>query len=152
MTDGSELAAAVEVTGMTELPSNAGSITLETALDRSEAKEGEPVQLNVTVKNTADTEAAMTLAVVAIPGGLQLRTAQLQELVEAKRIAAYELWDNAVVLYWRGLPANGSATVPVSLTAEIPGEYQAAASRAYLYYTDEARQYVPGVEISITGK
>lgn len=152
MTDGSELAAAVEVTGMTELPSNAGTITLETALDRDEAKEGEPVQLDVTVKNTAAEDAAMTLAVVAIPGGLQLRTAQLQELVEAKRIAAYELWDNAVVLYWRGLPANGAVSVPISLTAEIPGEYQAAASRAYLYYTDEARQYVPGVEISITGK
>ena len=152
MTDGSELSAAVEVTGMTEMPTNAGTITLETALDRDEVKEGEPVQLDVTVKNTAAEDAAMTLAVVAIPGGLQLRTAQLQELVDAKRIAAYELWDNAVVLYWRGLPANGSATVPVSLTADIPGEFQAAASRAYLYYTDEDKQYVPGVEISVMSK
>ena len=134
------------------MPTNAGTITLETALDRDEVKEGEPVQLDVTVKNTAAEDAAMTLAVVAIPGGLQLRTAQLQELVDAKRIAAYELWDNAVVLYWRGLPANGSATVPVSLTADIPGEFQAAASRAYLYYTDEDKQYVPGVEISVMSK
>ncbi|MBR6472022.1 MAG: hypothetical protein IKS83_09515 [Victivallales bacterium] len=152
MTDGSELSAAIEINGLTELPLNAGTITLGTELDRDEVNEGEPVQLTVTVKNTADQDAAMTLAMVAIPGGLQLRTAQLQELVDAKRIAAYELWDNAVVLYWRGLPANGEITVPLSLTAEIPGEFTAAASRAYLYYTDEAKQYVPGVEVNVTAK
>ena len=152
MTDGSELSAAIEINGLTELPLNAGTITLSTELDRDEVNEGEPVQLTVTVKNTAAQDAAMTLAMVAIPGGLQLRTAQLQELVDAKRIAAYELWDNAVVLYWRGMPANGEITVPLSLTAEIPGDFKAAASRSYLYYTDEAKQYVPGVEVSVTAK
>ncbi|MBQ4479936.1 MAG: hypothetical protein II943_04780 [Victivallales bacterium] len=152
MTDGSELSASIEITGLTEIPDNAGSIALTTELNQIEVREGEPVQLKVTVKNTAAEDAAMTLAVVAIPGGLQLRTAQLQELVDANRIAAYELWDNAVVLYWRGLPAGGEATVPLSLTAEIPGNYTAAASRAYLYYTDEAKQYVPGVDVNVTVK
>lgn len=91
----------------------------------------------------------MPLAVIAIPGGLEPRHEQLQELVKAGRIAAYEVIDNAVVLYWRGINGNETLSVPIALTAAIPGEYTAAASRAYLYYTDEAKFYQEGTRVSI---
>ena len=77
---------------------------------------------------------------------------QLKELKEAGRIAAYEVQENAVVLYWRGLAPRQTAQVPLALTAAIPGEYTAAASRAYLYYDDQAKQYQPGVAAKIAPK
>ena len=43
--------------------------------------------------------------------------------VDAKRIAAYELWDNAVVLYWRGLNPGQEVTVPVAVQAGIDPVY-----------------------------
>ena len=152
LTGESELSCSVQVEGMTVMPTNAGSVTLSTELSKQEVTEGEPVQLMVKVTNTADAEAQMPLAVIAIPGGLEPRAEQLKELKEAGRIAAYEVQDNAVVLYWRGLASKQTAQVPLALTAAIPGEYTAAASRAYLYYDDQAKQYQPGVAAKIAPK
>ena len=152
MTDGCKLSGSIRVTAMTTLPANAGKLAFSTRLDRDKLAEGEAAQLFVTLKNTAAEAANMPLAVVAIPGGLEVRTAQLRELVDAKRIAAYELWDNAVVLYWRGLNAGQEVTVPVALQAAVPGKWTAAASRAYLYYLDEEKQYVPGTQVEVVGK
>ena len=149
MTDGSPLTTSLTVNAMSTMPHNDGHLTLQTNLDRPTVREGEALQLNVTVTNTADADANMPLAVIAIPGGLEPVHAQLGELKKAGRIAAYELTENTVVLYWRGLPPNGSVTLPISLTATIPGTYTAAASRSYLYYHDEAKQYTPGIKVQI---
>ncbi|MCQ2397472.1 MAG: A-macroglobulin complement component, partial [Lentisphaeria bacterium] len=146
----SELTSSIVVNGMTALPKNGGNVLLETALSKTEAIEGEPLQLLVKVTNASQEEANMPLAVVAIPGGLEVQHDQLKELVKAGRIAAYEVIDNAVVLYWRGLKAAESLQVPLAMTAVIPGEYTAAASRAYLYYSDNEKQYKPGTAIKIT--
>jgi uncharacterized protein YfaS (alpha-2-macroglobulin family) len=149
MKDGSELSASIKVTGMTLRPTNSGNITLEAKLDRDNVTEGDALQMQLTVRNSGKEDANMPLAVLAIPGGLEVRADQLRELVDAGRLAAYELQDNAVVLYWRGMAAGSSITLPISLTAAIPGEYTAAASRAYLYYCDEDKQYIPGTSIKI---
>jgi hypothetical protein len=42
--------------------------------------------------------------------------------------------------------------LPLSLVASIPGTYTAPASRAYLYYTDEFKQWVPGLSVQIEPK
>ena len=91
----------------------------------------------------------MPLAVVALPAGTEPRQEQLTELRKSGQIAAYELRDNAVVLYWRGLSPRESRTVPLSLTAAIPGEFTAAASSVYLYYNDSEKGYVPGVKVDV---
>ena len=57
-----------------------------------------------------------------------------------------------VVLYWRELKANEKVELPLSLVAAIPGQYTAPASRAYLYYTDEFKHWVPGVSVTIDPK
>jgi alpha-2-macroglobulin-like protein len=40
----------------------------------------------------------------------------------------------------------------LSLVAAIPGTYTGPASRAYLYYTDEFKQWAPGMKVTITPK
>ena len=42
--------------------------------------------------------------------------------------------------------------IPLSLVAAVPGTYTGPASRAYLYYTDEFKQWQPGMKVTVTGK
>jgi hypothetical protein len=39
--------------------------------------------------------------------------------------------------------------VPLSLLAAVPGHFTAPASRAYLYYTDEHKTWVPPLQATI---
>ena len=91
----------------------------------------------------------MPLAVIGIPAGFEVRYDQLKELVSARRIAAWEMFDGGLVLYWRALRADETVRVPVSLKAVIPGSYTAPASRAWLYYTDELKNWCPGVSAEV---
>src|SRR5881397_1463688 len=65
-------------------------------------------------------------------------------------IDAYEVIGREVVLYWRYLKAKDAFDVPLSLIAAIPGSYTGPASRAYLYYTDEFKNWAPGLKVNIT--
>ena len=68
------------------------------------------------------------------------------------QIAAYEVLGRDVVLYWRSLDAEQRVDLPISLIAAIPGTYTGPASRAYLYYTDEHKHWVDGMQVTITAK
>ncbi|MCY3018976.1 MAG: hypothetical protein NTW87_08110 [Planctomycetota bacterium] len=114
--------------------------------------EGGATEANVTVTNKAKEVVPTPVAIVGIPGGLEPRHDQLKELVKKGTIDAYEVIGREVVLYWRTMAADAKVDVPLSLIAAVPGSYTGPASRAYLYYTDEHKQWVEGVKVSITPK
>lgn len=153
MTGGSEMPCGLEVQYNTTLPaaSKGCDLTLKTALSAQRIAEGEPLEMAVTV-TVGGADAPTPIAIIGIPAGLQPRHDQLKELVKAGRIAAYEIMGQEVVLYWRALKAEQVVALPLSLQAAIPGSYTAPASRAYLYYTDELKDWVGGSAIDITGK
>ena len=104
----------------------------------------------VTVRNRdAAKGAAMTVAIVGLPGGLEARADQLRELVHERRVDAYELRGRDVVLYWRGMAPGAELQVPLSAVAAVPGTYTGPASRAYLYYSDDAKHWVAPLTITI---
>ena len=150
MEDGSEMPFTLEVSCNTKLPVSAPdcAVKVETALSCATVKEGEIAELNVTVRNGGK-DVSMPLAVIGIPAGFEVRYDQLKELVSARRIAAWEMFDGGLVLYWRALRADETVRVPVSLKAVIPGSYTAPASRAWLYYTDELKNWCPGVSAEV---
>ncbi|MBW3596082.1 MAG: A-macroglobulin complement component [Planctomycetes bacterium] len=123
---------------------------LETKLADEQIDEGAATEANVVVVNQSDEAIPTPLAIAGIPGGLEVRHDQLKELVEAGRIAAYEVKGREVVLYWRSLGPEERVELPLSLIAAIPGTYTAPASRAYLYYTDEHKMWVDGLKVEIT--
>ena len=92
------------------------------------------------------------MAIIGLPGGLEPRHDQLKELVKKGTIDAYEVIGREVVLYWRGLAAEAKVDVPLSLIAAVPGTYTGPASRAYLYYTDEHKQWVDRVKVTVKPK
>jgi len=129
--------------------SDACALRLETSLRDRKLAEGAVTEVQVKVTNTKDEAVPTPIALIGIPGGLEVRHDQLNELVKSRKIAAYEVIGRDVVLYWRELTPKQTVELPVSLVAAVPGEYAGPASRAYLYYTDELKQWADPLKIEI---
>ncbi len=114
--------------------------------------EGASTEANVTVVNKSKDVVPNPVAIIGLPGGLEPRHAQLKELVNKGKIDAYEVRGREVVLYWRTLPGDAKVDVPLSLIAAVPGSFTGPASRTYLYYTDEHKQWVDGLKVEIAAK
>ncbi|MBL7076132.1 MAG: A-macroglobulin complement component [Kiritimatiellae bacterium] len=155
MTDGSAMPCSVTIDYANEKPasSDACKVGITVALPAGLVEEGGVTEATVIVSNRAEDEIIPTpIAIVGIPGGLEVRHDQLKELVKAERIAAYEVLGREVVLYWRDLDAEQTVEIPISLVAAIPGTYTAPASRAYLYYTDEDKTWATPLTSTVQPK
>ncbi len=127
-------------------------LDLKVSLAQTKVTEGSATEANVTVINKEKAVVPTPVAIIGLPGGLEPRHDQLKELVKKGKIDAYEVRGREVVLYWRTLPSEAKVEIPLSLIAAVPGTYTGPASRAYLYYTDENKQWVDGVVVEIAAK
>jgi hypothetical protein len=156
MQGGGDMPFALEILYNTPQPASSPEcpLLLETTLSTREIKEGEPVDLQVSLKARAsvtgkDEDVTMPLAIIGLPAGLEPRFERLKELVSAGQIDSYEIRGRELILYWRGLKAGAEARLNIPLIAEIPGFYTAPASRAYAYYFDEHKHWVAGESVNI---
>lgn len=135
----------------TQLPQSSKecAVSLKTNLNTKKSKMGETVRLTTELKNLKAEGQPMTIAIIGIPGGLSPQPWQLKELQEKKQFDYYEVIGSNVVLYYRQMLPNESKTIHLDLKADITGEFEAAASSAYLYYTNEYKSWVPGEKITI---
>ena len=129
--------------------SEACLIEVTATLNHQKIREGELVNAQIAVRNRSTEAVPNPVAIIGIPGGLEVRHDQLKELVDAKRIAAYEVIGRDVVLYWRSLQAQQIVELPLDLIAAVPGTYTGPASRAYLYYGDEHKHWSDPLTIEI---
>ncbi|HIM31677.1 MAG TPA: A-macroglobulin complement component [Planctomycetes bacterium] len=151
MEDGSKMPYSMAFDFYREKPDSSADcqLHLEVELRDTKLTEGTATEANVTVINRSDSEVASPVAIIGVPGGLEVRHDQLKELVKADTIAAYEVIGREIILYWRVLDAEQRVELPLSLIAEIPGDYTGPASRAYLYYTDEFKQWSDPLRVNI---
>src|SRR5690606_32541023 len=99
----------------TPASSSACAVTLETALREREVKAGEATEVTVRLANASkETGQAMTIAIVGLPGGLEARFDQLEELREAGAIDFFETRGREVILYWRQLAPGEVKTLAIS--------------------------------------
>jgi len=152
MEDGSSMPFSISIKYNSLLPDSAkeAQVGLQVVLKDSQVQEGSVTEAVVSIANKSDQAIPTPVAIVGIPGGLEVRHDQLKELIKSGRIDAYEVIGREVVLYWRYLEARDTFDVPLSLVAAIPGSYTGPASRAYLYYTDEFKNWAPGLKVNIT--
>jgi len=152
MEDGSSMPFSISVKYHSVLPENSerAQVGIQVALKDAQIKEGNVTEATVSIANKSDQVIPTPVAIVGIPGGLEVRHDQLKELVKSGKIDAYEVTGREVVLYWRHLKAKDKFDVPLSLIAAVPGSYTGPASRAYLYYTDEYKNWAPGLGVVIT--
>jgi hypothetical protein len=154
MTGGSQMPYSAALTYHRLKPdsSEACQVHLEAALRDQAVDEGGVTEVAVVVVNRTGETIPMPVAIIGVPGGLEVRHDQLKELVKAGKIAAYEVLGRDVVLYWRALKPEERVELPISLIAAVPGTYTGPASRAYLYYTDEHKHWVEGLKAEIRPK
>ena len=154
MEGGGAMPYSMSVNYNTTLPVSSADCKLDIAvkLAADKLQEGSATVANVVVQNKTAEVVPTPVAILGLPGGLEPRHDQLKELMKKGTIAAYEVIGREVVLYWRDMQPNEKVEVPVSLIAAIPGKYKAPASRAYLYYTDENKTWVDGLEVEIAAK
>ncbi len=141
----------VNVTWNAQTPNSAAQckVALKTRLTATSLKTGETVRLTTTLQNKTHETQPMTVALVGIPSGLSPQPWQLKELQEKNLVDFYEVRKNYVVFYYRTLAANANHQIQLDLKAEVPGIYQAPASTAYLYYTNEWKHWEAGEKITI---
>jgi hypothetical protein len=154
MTDGSPMPYSLTVNFNSLRPnsSNQCKVHLEVSMRDKRIDEGAATEATVVVVNRSNEAIPTPVAIIGIPGGLEVRHDQLKELVKAGTISAYEVLGREVVLYWRSLDKEERVDLTLSLIATVPGTYTGPASRAYLYYTDEHKQWTDGLKIEIVPK
>jgi hypothetical protein len=117
------------------------SIDLKTKLSAKTASVGETVRLTATISNRKNVEVPSTMAILGIPAGFTAQPWQLKELQEKKVFDYYEIKGNNIAIYYRGMGPKAVKEIHLDLKAEMPGEYDAPASSAYLYYTNEFKTW-----------
>jgi alpha-2-macroglobulin-like protein len=133
------------------LPASAGNCPLDfkTTLAADLVRTGETARMEIGLKNCSPQGLPMTVAIVGIPSGLSVQMWQLKELQEKQVFDYFEIMNNYIVLYWREMGPQEAKTIALDLKAEVPGNYKAAASSAYLYYADENKIWIEGTNIQI---
>ncbi len=134
-------------------PQDTGKCAVEiaTKLDRKNAVEGETVKLDVSLKNRKNEGHGMAVAIVGLPGGTRI-PADLKELTKLRedgKISYFEIRGRELILYWRSMAPNQTIDVSVGLICEVPGEYRGPASRGYLYYNADHKNWVDPLTIRI---
>ncbi len=151
MENGSSMPFSMNVKYHSLVPESADDpkVSIQVVLKDSQIREGNITEATVSILNKSDQAIPTPVAIVGIPGGLEVRHDQLKELVKSGKIDAYEVIGREVVLYWRFIKGKDKFDIPLSLVAAVPGSYTGPASRAYLYYTDEYKSWAPGLKVDI---
>jgi hypothetical protein len=154
MTDGSSMphTVAIDMTTIRPNSSDACDVGLDVQLTDVEVAEGEITEARVRCENRTQETIPTPIAIIGIPGGLEVRHDQLKDLVKSGSVAAYEVVGREVRLYWRGMAPGQKHDLTLSLVAAVPGVYTGPASRAYLYYSDEDKQWTDPLRVSIQAK
>lgn len=160
MTDGSKMPYSIAVDYFADTPASSDEckLRIETTMPLQaqrellpfQVAEGETTELIVKITNITKDGLPTPIAIVGLPGGLEPDYDQLKELVAVGKIASFEVIGRDVVLYWREMKPERSIDLSIRCTAAIPGTYTGPASRTYLYYTDEHKQWADGLTVNIT--
>ena len=118
-------------------------------VDKGIVEAGKVIRVKSVLQNKTDQGQPMTVATIGLPGGVEPRVEQLNELREAGTFDFYEIRPREVICYWRTIKPSETKTIEFDVTAGIPGKYTGPASRAYLYYTAEQKVWTKPLSIEI---
>lgn len=125
------------------------TIDIQTKLALKTVRVGETVRLATKVTNKKNANVPSVIAIIGIPAGFTAQPWQLKEMQEKGVFDYYEIKGNNIAVYYRGMGAASVKDINLDLKAEMPGEYDAPASTAYLYYTNEFKTWAAADKIII---
>ena len=110
---------------------------------------GQLLTVQAVMSNSTSQGLPMTVAIVGLPGGVEPRVDELDELQQTGAFDYYEIRGREVVFYWRTVAPKKRQEILFHVTAAIPGSYTGPASRVYPYYTAEQKQWVEPLRVEI---
>lgn len=141
----------IAVSWHTDLPQSSPEcmVDMDVKLNDTKVKTGETVRLSVKLENKTKGGLPSTMAIVGIPSGCSVQPWQLKEMQDKKLIDYYEISGNQLNIYYRQMAPSEIKNLNFDLKAEVAGKYLSPASSAYLYYTNEFKnwQALPVLEI-----
>ncbi len=140
---------AVEYRSTLPASSSETAVELDTRLAAQQVNMGDNVRLSATLRNRTEQGQPMTLARIGLPGGLQAQTWQLEDLRDRGIVDFFETGPREVVLYFRDLEPEELRSIPIDLVAAVPGTYTGPASSAYLYYTNEHKDWAEPLRVTV---
>ncbi|MGY6649124.1 TonB-dependent receptor plug domain-containing protein [Wenyingzhuangia sp. IMCC45574] len=142
----------INVRWNTTIPDSSPSclVNINTDIDKKqEYHVGDNLRMNITVKNKTTKGVPMTTALIGIPSGLTPQPWQLKEIVETKKVAYYEIFENYLVFYWREIGPKEQKVISLDLKADFAGKYTAPPSSVYLYYDSDHKKWIKGNDVEI---
>lgn len=124
-------------------------VSLSTELKTSVVTVGETVRMSSLISNLTAEGLPMTMAILGLPSGLSPQPWQLKEIQEKHFIDYYEIRGNELFIYFRQMKPLEKREINLDLKADIAGNYEATASSAYLYYTNEYKSWNKPLNILI---
>ncbi|KAJ5077123.1 macroglobulin / complement [Anaeramoeba ignava] len=116
----------------------------------NQIKQGEATEIEIIMTNKTDKGIPMSVAIIGIPGGLEVRYEQLKELVTKGIVASFEMIGaREIVFYWRAMKPKEIIKFNIDVIATVPGIYSGPSSRAYLYYTNDEKIWNESLKIEI---
>ena len=149
------LSYSIDVACNVQTPENSGScplqLTTNMQLDGGQRPvvAGDVLTVKADLKNNANKGLPMAVAIIGLPGGVEPRTEELSEMQKRGEFDYYEIRGREIVFYWRTIAPQASHALEFHVTAAIPGEYTGPASRTYLYYTAEDKNWTAPIEVEI---
>ncbi len=131
-------------------PEGKCAVEVRTVLSSATLVEGSAGKLTVDLTNTQNRPLPMTIAIIGVPAGLELRHEQLKEYRNAGNFAFYEVQNQELRIYFRGMAPAQTVSLRFDVLAKFPGHYKGTASRAYLYYTDEYKSWSKPLDVAVT--
>lgn len=133
-----------------ELPRQTGRpLRLSAQLAQTKVRTSEFVRMDIELKNELEEAVNAPLAIIGLPAGLSLQNWQIRELYEREVFDHFEIIDDRLVIYYEKLPAGAARKFHLDLKADLAGSYQAPASVAYPYYSEEEKYWVAGAAVWI---
>jgi uncharacterized protein YfaS (alpha-2-macroglobulin family) len=114
-------------------------LAVDIAYDRQRLNLDETVSATAMVANQMNTAAPMVVLDLPIPGGFAMEADALDRLVDANKIARYQITARKAVLYLRALPPGQSLQLPYRLKATMPVKVAVPAAQVYEYYDPSSR-------------
>jgi hypothetical protein len=142
---------ALAISWSTTLPvsSRECAVDLKTSMPVKTANVGETVRLTTTLTNKKREGIPSTMVLIGIPAGFSVQPWQLKELQDKKVFDYYEVSGNNIAVYYRCMAPSAVKEIKLDLKAEMPGTYDAPASSAYLYYTNELKSWSGAERVTI---
>ncbi len=149
--DGEKIPYLLYINYKTLLPQNSElcKVGLSTKLLQSKVRLSETARLEIEIKNKTKNVIFNPIVKIGIPGGTMVEPMQLKELIDKQIVDYYEIFGSELVLYFRDLAQSEIKKINLDLKAIIPGNYQAVASSAYLYYDNQNKIWNNGLELEI---